>query len=115
MIQIELLRQVMNEISAEKGEFALFGLFLREESMDKWDLVVSAPWLQEDKLKSLREVVKKMSSIIGEKELLKLSRIVTLNQDDPNLIAILKAVKVEGGVAEMRDTNLFGLVIKQAY
>lgn len=115
MIKLELLRKVMNEISAEKGEFTLFGLFLREDSMDKWDLVVSAPWLQKDKLKGLGEFVEKMSSITGEKEFLNLSRIVTLNQDDPSLAAIIKAATINDGLAEMHGANLFGLAIKQAY
>lgn len=105
----------MNEVSAEKGEFVLFGLFLREEAQDKWDLVVSAPWLEESKLKGLGEFVKKAASIVGQQELLVLSRIVTLNHDDPSLDAILKMVQIDNGPAEIRNSNFFGLEIKHAY
>ncbi|MEW6210254.1 MAG: hypothetical protein AB1631_17945 [Acidobacteriota bacterium] len=105
----------MNEVSAEKGEFVLFGLFLREEAQDKWDLVVSAPWLEESKLKGLGEFVKKAASIVGQQELLTLSRIITLNHDDPNLEAILGTVQIENGPAEIRNSNFFGLEIKHAY
>lgn len=115
MIQIELLRRVMNKVSAEIGDFILFGLFLREDPQDKWDLVISAPWLEEAKLKGLGEFVEKMASIIGEKELLKLSRIVTLSQSDPRLQTILQEVQVDNGLVEMSDKNLFGLPIRQAY
>ncbi|HEX7316453.1 MAG TPA: hypothetical protein VF297_21295 [Pyrinomonadaceae bacterium] len=113
MIQIEKLRRVMEEISAEKGEFELFGLFLREEAQDKWDLVISAPWLEDGKLKALGEFVQKAALIVGEQEFLTLSRIVTLNHDDPNLNTILEAV--EDIPVELWNTNFFGLEIKHAY
>ena len=115
MIDIEKLRKVMNRVSAEKGDFVLFGLFQTEESPDKWDLVVSAPWLEKGKLKALREFVKILSSIIGQGEVLSLSKIVTLNHDEPSLKAILRAVQVENGPLVLQDNNLFGLEIKQAY
>lgn len=115
MIQIDKLRRVMEEVSAEKGEFVLFGLFLREEAQDKWDLVMSAPWLEEGKLKALGEFVEKAASIVGEEELLTLSRIVTLNHDDPNLDAILEAVQVDNGPLELWNRDFFGLEIKHVY
>lgn len=115
MIQIDKLRQVMEELSAEKGEFVLFGLFLREEAQDKWDLVISATWLEDGKLKALAEFVQKAASIIGEQEFLALSRIVTLNHDDPNLASILDAVEVENDPLELWNTSFFGLEIKHAY
>ena len=105
----------MEEVSAEKGEFTFFGLFLREEAQDKWDLLVSAPWLEEGKLKALGEFVEKAASIIGEEDFLLLSRIVTLNYDDPNLKKILETVHVDGSPLELRDTNFFGVEIKRAY
>lgn len=115
MIQIKQLQQVMNEIAQEKGEFILFGLFLRDEAVDKWDLVVSAPWLEADKLKGLREVVDKMASIVGKEQFLALARIVTLNHDEPNLKAILQEVQVENDLVEIKGPNLFGLPISHAY
>jgi len=114
MIQIEKLRRVMEAVSAERGEFVLFGLFLREEA-DKWDLVISAPWLDADKLRGLSEFAKKASAIINIQELLTLSRVVTINQNDPNLEKILQAVQVDNGPVELRDPNLFDLNIKHAY
>src|SRR2546423_5692471 len=101
MIQIEKFRRLMEDISAERGEFVFFGLFLREEAVDKWDLVISAPWIEADKLKALREFVEKATPIIGSQGLLTLSRIVTLSLDDPNLDAILKAVQVDNGPLEL--------------
>ena len=115
MIQIEKFRRVMEDISAERGEFVFFGLFLREEAPNKWDLVISAPWLEEGKLKALGEFVKKATAVVGSQELLTLSRIVTLNQNDPNVEAVLKTVQVDNGPLELWHPDFFGLDIKHAY
>src|SRR5205085_7760625 len=115
MIEIEKLRKVMQRVAAEKGDFVLFGLFSTEGSPGRWDLVISAPWLERGKLKALSEFVEILSSVVGQKEVLSLSKIVTLNHDDPSLKAILKTVQVENGTVVLQDNNLFGLEIKQAY
>ena len=115
MIQIEKFRRVMEEVSAERGEFVFFGLFLREEAPGTWDVVISAPWLGAGKLKTLGEFVEKVTAIVGKQELLTLSRIVTLNHDDPNLEAVLKAVQVDNGPLELWHPDFFGLDIKHAY
>lgn len=115
MIELEKLRKVMKELAEERGEFTLFGLFLREESPDKWDLVLSAPWLEEGKLKALGEFVERLSSVIGEEGVLTLSRIVTLNRNDPTLNAILKALQIDDGSVLVRDSDFFGVQIKEAH
>ena len=115
MIHIEKFRRVMEDMSAERGEFVFFGLFLREEAPDTWDLVISAPWLETGKLKALGEFVEKVTAIVGKQELLTLSRIVTLNHDDPNLEAVLKTVQVDNGPLELWHPDFFGLDIKHAY
>ena len=115
MIHIEKFRRVMEAVSAERGEFVFFGLFLREDAPNKWDVVISAPWLEESKFKALEEFVEKVTAIAGTQELLTLSRIVTLKHDDPNLEAVLKAVQVDNGPLELWHPDFFGLDIKHAY
>lgn len=51
MISTTKLKKAMREISEKKGEFAFLGLFLRAEAPGLWDLVVSAPWLEQGSLK----------------------------------------------------------------
>jgi hypothetical protein len=114
-IDIEKLRQVMHDLAARRGNFNLFGLFLRADSPDKWDLVVSSPWLERGKLKALGEFTKKLSSVVGQDQVLSLSRIVTLDSDDPALTAVTKAVNIDDGTVEIKDSDFFGLKIKHAY
>lgn len=45
------------KVSAERGGFCLFGLFERERTPGRWDLVVSAPWLKTDRDATLEIIV----------------------------------------------------------
>ncbi len=115
MIEIPKLRKLMRRIEAQRGPFVLFGLFQREDSPGKWDLVLAAPWLERGKLKALGEFVKEMSDTFGEEQVLSLSRIVTLNSNGPVLHAILNDIgSVTRGV-ERQGHSLFGLPVEHAY
>jgi hypothetical protein len=46
VIPTGVLRKAMHEIAAKKGDFTLFALFKRADGLGRWDLVVSAPWLE---------------------------------------------------------------------
>ena len=43
---VEKLASLERDISSEKGDFSLFALFLREDAYDRWDLLVSSPWIE---------------------------------------------------------------------
>lgn len=107
----------MREIAAKKGDFTLFGLFMRADAPGTWDLVVSAPWLEHGKLKALGEFTVLLSKEIGEQSLRQFSRIVTLNQHDPALKAVVSAFSVDDvddGELRVKNCNLFGLEIEDA-
>ena len=112
---IEKIAALEHSISAEKGDFVLFALFLREDAQDKWDLVVSTPWLEVNKKEALSYLTNELRSHLRAQEMLTLSRIVLVDTDDPALEAIHKAISVEHGKVEMKDSNFFGLQIKDAY
>lgn len=103
-------------VAAEKGEMALFALFLREDVPDRWDLIVSAPWaFAGDRKATLDYFVNKIKADLGAADLTTVSRIVFV---DPNADAVKKlnaAMNVEHGLMEVRDSNFFGLPIKHAY
>jgi hypothetical protein len=112
----EKLASLEREVSSEKGEFSLFGLFLREDSQDedKWDLLVAAPWLEADKKEALAYLAQKIQKHLEPDEILSISRIVVLEKGNPNLENIHKAVKVKQKWVELKENNLFGLPITQA-
>ena len=111
----EKLVSLESQISREKGAFALFALFLREEMQDRYDLVVSSSWIEEDKKAALDYLAERLRSFLEPQELLSLSKIVLVDLDNPSLRAVNKAVEVEHGLSEVRDDTFFGLEIKHAY
>lgn len=114
MIPTNKLRKAMREIAAKKGEFTLFGLFMRADAPGRWDLVVSAPWLEKGTLKALRELTRLLSDSIGEESLAQLSRIATVSRRDPALKAVVSAFSVDDGELRVQRSNLFGLEIEDA-
>ena len=114
MISTAKLRRAMREIAAKKGDFTLFGLVMRADAPGTWDLVVSAPWLEEGKLKALREFTALLAASIGEESLKQLSRVVTLSDKDPALKAVVVAFSIDDGEIHVQRSNLFGLEIEDA-
>jgi hypothetical protein len=114
MISTKKLRKAMQDIAAKKGDFALFGLFMRAEAPGTWDLVVSAQWLEQGNLKALEEFTDLLSKEIGEQSLRDFSRIVTLKPSDPAVAAVVSAFSIDNGELRVQRSNIFGLDIEDA-
>jgi len=112
---LEKLIRIEKEMTADKGPFVLFAFFLREDAPDLWDLIVSAPWITKDELDSLKYVAGKVQGVLSAEELLKISRIVIIEEDNPALEAINRAINIEHGTAEIFNNNFFGLEIKHGF
>ena len=110
----EKFAELESKIAADRGAFTLFALFLREDVPDRWDLIVSAPWTG-DKRDTVNYFVNEIKSKLGEPELTSLSRIVVVDPQDAAVQAINRAIQIEHGTVEVRDSNFFGLPIKHAY
>lgn len=111
----EKLRNLEQNIAVEKGKFLLFALFLREDAPDRWDLLVSALWIPKNKNAALKYFSDKLIRTLSQKELLKLSRIAIIEADEPALAALQQAIHTEHSIAEIKDSDFFGLQIKHAY
>ena len=111
----EKFRRLESGVAAEKGEFALFALFLREDVPDRWDLIVSAAWASSNEKSALDYLIARIKSDLGPEDLTNLSRIVFLDPQDSSVQALNKAFHVEHGVVEVRDSTFFGLPIKHAF
>ena len=112
---VEKLIRAERELAQDKGPFVLFAFFLREDAPDLWDLIMSAPWVSEDKSSSLKYIAGKVQGVLSAGELLKLSRIVIIEQDNPALETIQRAVHIEHGAAEIFSSSFFGLQIKHGF
>jgi hypothetical protein len=102
-------------LSQERGPFALFALFLREDAVDKWDLILAAPWIERDRKLALSEITQRLQATFSPEELSLLSRVVFVELANPAVEAVNQAVRIQHGTAEVRESNFFGLQIKHAY
>lgn len=112
---IDRFVEMERAIASERGEFWLFALFLREDAQDRWDLVVSASWIDLDPKAALQYLAKQVQKRFQPSEAETLSRIVLVDQENPALGAINRAIRVEHGTAEVQDSNFFGLSIEHAF
>jgi hypothetical protein len=107
--------ELERRLSQERGEFALFALFLREDASDKWDLIVAAPWIEGDRKEALAYITTQIQQLFNAEELVRLSRVVLVDQSNPAITTINQAINCQHGQNEVRDSNFFGLQIKHAY
>ncbi len=112
---VQKLVHAEREMAQEKGCLLLFALFLREDAPDLWDLIVSAPWASENKSESLNYIARKIRDALSDEELLKLSRIVIIEQDNPALEVLNRTIEIEHGILEILNNNFLGLQIKQGF
>ena len=112
---VEKLQKAEAVMAVEKGAFDLFALFLRENSPNKWDLLIAADWIDQDKVGAIKYVAGTVQSLLSKDELLCLSRIVTIEESNSALIDFHGTYNVEHGSTEIQNSNLFGQQINHAY
>ncbi len=104
-----------SSISKDKGPFALFAIFQREDVPDRWDLVASAPWIASDRDSALSYFVRRIQKDIGQESLTSLSRIMFVDPSDPAVANLARGVSVEHTPLEVRDRTFFGVPVKHAF
>jgi hypothetical protein len=107
--------ELESHIAEEKGAFALFALFVRDDAPDRWDLIVSAPWAVGDRQGVVDYLIGQIKSRVGEQGLPSLARIVVIDPQEAAVQALNRAVQIEHGSVEVRDSDFFGLHVKHAY
>ena len=112
---VKKLVSIEGEISAEKGGFFLFGLFLREDSPDRWDLVAAAPWFKARDNEALNYIAKILQERLAPKEIVTLSRVALIDPGNPGVEKIHEIIDVEHGTIELNNNMLFGMEMKHAY
>ena len=115
---IEKFELVAEDLEKEYGELTLFGLFLREDSFEKWDVIVSAPWLLPDSQESYNMITTEIHKFIKNGNLVKLSRIAILSVDNP-LVKLLQNTWTGKGLFQLPNpqilSDLLAFNIKSAY
>ena len=113
---VDALRGAEREMATERGPFLLLALFLREDAPDRWDVVVSAPWVEQDRAGALRYISSKLGESLAEAQLTQISRVVLVDPSHPAMKSLQSTVSVtDGGLLEIKGSVFFGLEIRHAY
>jgi len=108
---VKKLKGYEETMAKKKGPFDLFGLFLRDDAPGKWDLLVASDWIEENKEESLKYIIDMVQKGLSKEELMKLSRVVLVNERNPALEALYKAIG-SARDSKIYNSNFFGLQIK---
>jgi hypothetical protein len=117
---LEKLKLVLSQLERANGEIFLFALFLRDNPLDLWDLVVAGPWLKSEDLEALKTVCAEVQECLTGNEIIKLSHVVILNQNDPTVTYLREIYNVSSGqteeIANCEDlSDHLNFTIKKAY
>lgn len=112
---IQKMIKIEKYLARQKGEFRLFALFLRDGSPGKWDVLVSANWIDANKQQALKVIIEQLTTKLNKDELMSLSRVVVIKKDNEGLSATNQFMLATNGITETYDKNFFGLDIKQAF
>ena len=108
MNYFQQFQQAEENIAKERGEFTLFGLFERSDFLGRYDVVVSAKWLKDDRT-SLGLIIDLVTAAIGNQEWwLKIGRFDIVPTNGPFLEVVREALS-NGPVQHdlKRITNIY--------
>lgn len=111
---IEKFGRLELELAQERGDFVLFALFTREEVPDRWHLMISAPWLDQDEQRAVRYLVDQIKSKLGVEYLIQLTRIIVIDPDNAELQDLARSFGVEHEALRIQDDDFFGLRVRDA-
>lgn len=108
-------KEIELELSREKGPFTLFAVFEHEEVPNLWDIVVAAPWVEQDNAQALRLLAEEIKKRLPVNELVRVSKIVLLNSGDASVRALTSEHAVEHGRLEIDEASQYGLPVERGY
>ncbi|GAB3047879.1 hypothetical protein [Spirosoma pulveris] len=113
---VDKLLTIEIETADERGNYELFALFLREDADNRWDLVVSADWLRQNKKReSLNYLSNKLRERLDLGQLSIITRIIILDENSSSLLKSTFPISVAHSSVLIANCTFNGLVIKHAY
>lgn len=113
---VEKFNNILRQIQNDKGIVTLFMILRMEEVTDKWSVILSAPWANdEDKDEIFLYIRTLLINHLDQNELLSIARIGLLKGDDKIVRAVTNNISVQNGSVQLKNTYLDGLKIFDAY
>lgn len=111
---VKTLKRFELIMARNRGPFELFGIFVKDEDIGKWDLLVAADWIEADKKKSLRYIIEMLVKGLSKEELKRISRVVLVKEGDQVYEVLSRAIG-RARNTEIYNTVFYGWNIKYAY
>lgn len=112
---VDALEEIERKLSRENGAFNLFAVFERQDIPTRWDLVVAAPWVEENNEQAMKLLAVEIKKILPSSELERISRIILLDPSNSSVRAITSAHAVEHGLLEIDEGSHYGLPADRGY
>jgi hypothetical protein len=115
----ELARKIKGAIeraAAKRGGVDFAAVVLRENSPNRWDIVLAAPWLARDERGTLDLFYKQLRRVLKMSEFLQISHIALLDRVDPASDPLPAVVPVGDDLGRAGGPGRFlGVDAKDAY
>jgi predicted sugar kinase len=112
---VDAVKEIELELSREKGPFTLFAVFEHPDIPNRWDLVVAAPWVEQDNEQALRRIAAELKKHLSANEMQRVSRIVLLDASDASVRALTSEHNVEHGRLKIDEGSHYGLPVEHGY
>ncbi len=110
---VDKFKDILAKIKTERGEVYLFGLLKMDELLEKWTVLLSAPWSTEETKKEDFEFVRDLiKNTLSSEEFSNVARLGILSKD-AHLIQLL--FKYQSDTEINGETKLNGNIIHQGY
>lgn len=110
---VEKFREILRKIVEKKGQVTLFAILKMDDLIDRWTVVLSAPWSTEDTRKEDFELIKTLIiEILNEEERATVARI-GIFQKEEQIIRALSQYKQGSLITDTVKIN--GSVVHEAY
>jgi hypothetical protein len=88
---VEKLKKVLAELNLNHKQLWLFAMLKMDEIVDKWSLIVSAPWISDDsRSNDFEYIIGLLKKELTGEELSTIARLVLLDKDDHLVEELLK-------------------------
>ncbi len=114
---IQRVEEVENFLSQKRGLFALFALLEREDTPERWDVLVAAPWLSTDR-GGILTVAEQLTSRLTQDQIVQIARIVPLTPESDFVLflqGVYKEMSVTGGRVRLGASVLSDIEIRSGY
>lgn len=113
---IENIKEVDKLISKEKGNFNLFGIFIREGLNGKWDILASADWISyNNEGEALKYFIQKLKKKLSEDDIMKIASIILLEPKEPFVKSINNSINTLHSAIKINGDYFNDLFIQNAF